>query len=96
MTHRDRKLLDVARDAPCLLQLGPCSGQVVACHSDQLEDGRGVGHKSHDCLCVSGCVACHAKFTRAYLGRAQYAEIHTKALKRYIVWMWTEGKVKVA
>lgn len=96
MTFRSRKLLDIAHDAPCFLNLGPCSGQVVPCHSDQLEDGRGVGHKSSDALVVPGCVACHGKFTRAYLGRDQYKEIHIKALKRYLVWMWTEGKVTVA
>lgn len=96
MTHRNRKLLDIAHSAPCFLELGPCEGQVVSCHSDCLSDGRGVGHKSHDCLAVSGCVACHSKFTRSYLGRDQYEQVHTKALKRYLVWMWTEQKVKVA
>jgi hypothetical protein len=51
-----------------------------------LEDGRGVGHKSHDALAVPGCVACHALFTRKNLGRDGYAEAHAKALKKYIVW----------
>lgn len=96
MTLRSRKLLDLAREAPCFLELGPCFGQVVACHSDQLADGRGVGHKSADCLAVPGCVDCHAKFTRAHLGRGQYEVVHTKALKRFIVWQWENDKVKVA
>lgn len=96
MTIRNRKLLDVAHDAPCLLQLGPCSGQVVPCHSDQLSDGRGTGHKSHDCLAVPGCVACHAKFTRANLGRSEYHDIHAKALKRYLVWLFENERLEVA
>lgn len=96
MTHRNKKLLDVAHDAPCLLQLGRCEGQVVPCHSDQLEDGRGVGHKSHDCLAIPGCVACHQKFIRAYLGREQYADVYVRALKLYIVWQWVNERVRVA
>lgn len=97
MTHRNRKLLDVAHDAPCFLHIVTCSsGQVVPCHSDQLEDGRGVGHKSHDCLAIPGCVACHAKFTREFLGRDQYDHIHARAFKRYSVWLWENEKVRVA
>lgn len=96
MTVRNRALLDLAHDAPCFLKLGPCSGQVVPCHSDQLGDGRGVGHKSHDPLAVPGCVACHARFTRQYLGRSAYSEIHARALKEYIVWLWQNDKLKVA
>jgi hypothetical protein len=69
-----------------MLKLGPCSGQVVACHSDSLVDGRGVGHKSHDCLAVPGCVSCHAKFTRGYLGKSDYHDIHARALKEWLVW----------
>lgn len=96
MTFRSRKLLDIAHDAPCMLKLVPCFGDVVACHSDSLADGRGVGHKSHDCLCVPGCMACHAVFERKNLGRSQYEVVHMQALKKYLVWLWTEGRVKVA
>ncbi len=96
MTHRCRKLLDIAHDAPCFLKLARCEGQIVPCHSDQLEDGRGVGHKSPDCLAVPGCVRCHSLFTRAYLGRDQYSQVHNKALKSYLVWLWENDKVRVA
>ena len=99
MTHRNRKLLDVAHDAPCMLQLGVdgCGNYPsVPCHSDMLEHGRGAGHKSHDALAVAGCPACHAAFTRANLGRDGYKEAWIKAVIRYWLWMWTEGRVKVA
>ena len=95
MTYRNRRLLNLAHDAPCCLRLGLCSGQIVPCHSDQLADGRGIGHKSHDCLAVPGCVACHSKFTRKHLGAAEYNIIQGLALKRYLVWMWENGKVGV-
>ncbi len=99
MTHRDRKLLDVAHEAPCMLQLGVdgCGNHPsVPCHSDMLEHGRGAGHKSHDALSVAGCPACHAAFTRSNLGRDGYRDAHIKAMTRYWLWMWTEGRVKVA
>ena len=99
MTHRNRALLDVAHDAPCMLQLGvPGCGTnaSVPCHSDMLEHGRGAGHKSHDCLAVPGCPACHAAFTRAALGRDGYAYHWARALTRYQVWLWETGRVKVA
>ena len=97
MTHRDRKLLDMAREAPCMLELAPTCGNFpsVACHSDSLQDGRGVGHKSHDCLAIPGCPDCHALFTRKHLGNDYWFK-HATALKRYIVWMWENGKVKIA
>lgn len=99
MTHRDRRLLDLAHEAPCMLQLGvPGCGTnpSVPCHSDMLRHGRGAGHKSHDCLAVSGCPACHAAFTRANLGREGYEAAWAAAYERYQVWLWENGRVKAA
>lgn len=99
MTHRDRKLLDLAHEAPCMLQLGvPGCGQYpsVPCHSDSLEHWRGVGHRSPDCLAVAGCPSCHAAFTRQHLGRAGYLEAWGRAMARYLVWLWENGKVRVS
>ena len=103
MTYRNRKLLDLAHDAPCFLMIsGKCtsagfvSGECVPCHSDQQIDGRGTGHKSHDCLAIPGCVNCHEKFTMAVLGRTVYEHVHNNSLKRYLVWLWENEKVRVA
>lgn len=98
-TQRSRKLLDLAHDAPCMLQLGAkgCGAHPsVPCHSDALAHGRGVGRKSHDALAVPGCPACHAAFTRANLGKAGYLTAWADAMSRYLVWMWAEGKVRLA
>jgi hypothetical protein len=98
-THRDRKLLDLAHEAPCMLGLPDgrgCGIQFsVPCHSDLLRHGRGVGHKSHDCLAVPGCPECHARFTREHLGD-RYEATWLAAMERYLVWLWRNGKVKVA
>lgn len=96
--HRDRKLLDVAHDAPCMLLLGApgCStNPSVPCHSDLLRHGRGHKFKSHDCLAVAGCPACHERFTRKELGPL-YEQAWQTAFERYLVWLWRKGKVKVA
>ena len=99
MTYRNRKLLDIAHDAPCMLLLeveGCGNHPSVPCHSDMLRHGRGVGHKSHDCFAVPGCPACHAVFTRAEMGREDYDFAWRNAFERYQVWLWSDGRVKVA
>ena len=97
--HRDRRLLDVAHDAPCMLLLGVkgCGNHSsVPCHSDAQRHGRGAGCKSHDCYAVPGCPACHAAFTREHLGRDGYEAAWVKAVERYLLWLWRAGKVRVA
>lgn len=97
--HRDRKLLDLAHEAPCFLRLGvPGCGndKSVPCHSDMLRHGRGAGCKSDDCLAVPGCPVCHAAFTRANLGRDGYEAVWERAHEQYTVWLWKTGKVRVA
>jgi hypothetical protein len=45
--YRNKKLLNLAKDAPCML-CGSSDGTVVAAHSNQLRDGKGTGIKAHD------------------------------------------------
>ena len=99
MTYRNRKLLDLAHEAPCFLQLGAdgCGAdKSVPCHSDSMRHGRGVGHKSGDEFAVPGCPACHAIFTRKDLGREEYLVRWLAAHERYQTWLWESGKIKVA
>lgn len=99
MTCRNRKLLDLAHDAPCMLLLGlPGCGndKSVPCHSDMLRHGRGVGHKSHDCFAVPGCPVCHARFTRAALTPVGYEAVWLAAFERWTVYLWTRELVALA
>jgi len=97
LTHRNRKLLDQAHEAPCMLNLAQTCGNhpSVPCHSDLQKHGRGISHKSHDCLAIPGCPDCHAIFTRAHLGREGYYEVWRNAFERYMLWLWENGKLKV-
>ena len=97
--YTNRKLLNVAHLAPCMLRLGMHScGQYpsVPCHSDRLEDGKGVGLKSHDDLAVPGCPACHYVFTREHLGKEGYADTLLRAQREYWHWLWINNLIKVA
>lgn len=70
----------------------PCGNDSsVACHSDMLKHGRGVGHKSGDQFIVPGCPNCHARFTREFLGRDQYSEIWLQAYEQFQTWAWESG-----
>jgi hypothetical protein len=93
----NRPLLNLARESPCMLRLAPGCGQnaSVACHSDMLRHGRGIGSKSHAAFAVPGCPACHAVFTRAKLGRDGYAEKWLAAHEEYMRWIWDGGLVVV-
>lgn len=53
MTYRNKKLLDAARDRPCVL----CGsiGTTVAAHSNSLEHGRGFAHKTPDFFVAYVC-----------------------------------------
>ena len=98
MTYRNRKLLDLAHDAPCFLDLGTvlCGRDAaVPCHSDMLRHGRGVGHKSSDVYAIPGCPACHAVFTRARWGRSGYEAIWRDGFEKYVLWLWENEKIKV-
>ena len=62
--YRDSDLLKLAQGQPCLLNVHPyCDGDLgettVACHSNQLIDGKGKGLKADDCMTVWGCYRCH-------------------------------------
>lgn len=49
MNYRNKKLLEFAKDCPvCMCCDEPNDGTVVAAHSNQLRDGKGMGIKAHD------------------------------------------------
>ena len=61
MTFRSRKLLDLARDQPCVM-CGTSYGTIVAAHSNLLEHGKGMGTKAHDGMSAWLCHRCHSDY----------------------------------
>ncbi len=100
MTYRNRKLLDVAHEAPCMFQVeNVCQSEVhasVPCHSNFQRHGRGFAHKSADCFAPAGCVACHSWFDTGPSPRTEKDEAFAKAQDRWILWLFENEKVKVA
>ena len=62
--HRNRHLLDMARDKPCLLRVpGVCQGgtdTTVAAHSNWAMHGKAGARKADDHFSVCSCMACHS------------------------------------
>ena len=59
--YRNEKLLKLAKEAPHCMATGCFEhnyGQVVACHSNSIQDGKGMGTKAHDVVAF-GCKSCH-------------------------------------
>lgn len=59
MIHRDRKLLDLARDQSCV-NCKADDGTIVAAHSNELAHGKGRGIKGDDAMSAHLCHRCHA------------------------------------
>lgn len=59
MTYRNKALLRACRYLPCQL-CGADDGTVVAAHSNQQRDGKGMGHKAADYRVAALCAKCHS------------------------------------
>ena len=97
MTYRNRALLDLCHEAPCLLLPGQhqCTGPSEPAHSDMIRHGRGKDHKSHDCFAVPGCPVCHEHFKRSELGPDGYHQAWTAAMERWILYLWVSEKIRL-
>lgn len=99
MTHRDRALLDIAHDAPCMLRVpGVCRSGVnpsVPCHSNKQRHGRGGHLKSHDCFAVAGCNECHHWYDFGPAAREEKDAVFEAGLERYWLWLWLQKLIKV-
>lgn len=100
MNYRSRKLLDLCRGQPCMLQLPCCTGggdDTVACHSNQQMHGKGMSEKSGDNFTVPGCAACHRELDQGItMNRSMKFDAWNYAYFRWQRYLWEKGLVKVA
>jgi cytochrome c553 len=95
MMYRDRRLLEIVRDAPCMVCFIQ-DGTVVAAHSNQLRDGKGRSMKSHDFRIAAMCYRCHTRCDQgADLSKAERVEMWEEAHRATIAWLFLNGKLKV-
>lgn len=100
MNYRNRKLLDVAHEAPCFLKIkGVCESGAfpsVPAHSNRLRHGRGTGYKAHDIWHVAACNKCHYWLDYGKSPREEKDQAFDRALESYWLWLWQENKVSVS
>lgn len=95
---RSPALLKLAQGAPCLIQIpGLCTGRnVVACHSNWQEHGKGVGLKGHDCFIAFGCQQCHEAIDgRNKLEKDDRRHYWRQGHDRTILWLFQNDHLKV-
>ena len=88
-------MLELVRYCPCTM-CGTEDGTVVAAHSNQQRDGKGMGIKAHDYRIAALCYVCHMKIDQgkdlSKLGRMNaWDEAHRKT----IGWLFERGHLTV-
>lgn len=94
--YRNRRLLDLAVEAPCCVCHKGNDGTVVACHSNAIEDGHGMGIKAHDIPCY-GCRECHDRIdgrVDKHLSRDERYLIFYRGVYNSWLWLMREGHLK--
>lgn len=97
MTYRNRQLLDVARHATqCMMCDRHNCGTVVAAHSNQQRDGKGIGHKAADYRIAFLCYDCHTQIDQGNtMTRAEKQEQWENAHRKTVGWLFENGYLQV-
>ena len=89
--YRNKKLLEAVRESPCQI-CGAQDGTVVAAHSNQQRDGKGMGLKAHDYRIAALCFTCHADIDQGKtLNKQQKFEAWDNAHRNTIGWLFERG-----
>ena len=95
LMYRNKKLLALARFAPCM-HCGIEDGTIVAAHSNQLRDGKGRGLKSHDYRLAFLCGAHHSEIDQGYaMTKFERVQMWEDAHRKTIAWLFENGHVEV-
>lgn len=96
MTYRSKPILQAAKDAPICFGCNQLNdGTVVACHSNQLRDGKGTGHKASDYRIAYLDSMCHFRIDNGKdLTREEKIALWEKAHRASIGWLFESGRVK--
>lgn len=96
MNFRNRKLLDCARDQPCM-HCGAEDGTVVAAHSNQSKHGKGMSIKAHDCFVAFLCSRCHHDIDQgSKLSREERRDLWQDAFEKTLLHLWQTDRIKVS
>jgi hypothetical protein len=88
MNYRNKKLLEIVREAPCQ-HCGAQDGTVVAAHSNQQRDGKGTAIKAHDFRIAALCNRCHFELDAGIkLSKLERLEMFEEAHRKTIGWLF--------
>jgi hypothetical protein len=93
--YRNKKLLNLAKEAPCVL-CGSNDGTVVAAHSNQLIDGKGTAIKAHDYRIAYLCNYHHFYIDNdKSLNKEDRRLLWEHAHRKTIGWLFDSNKISV-
>jgi hypothetical protein len=89
--YRNKQLLELVRYCPCQM-CGAEDGTVVAAHSNQQRDGKGMGIKAHDYRIAALCYVCHMKIDQGKdLTKSARFAAWDEAHRGTIGWLFERG-----
>lgn len=92
--YRNPKLLKLASKSPCQC-CGIEDSTIVAAHSNQLRDGKGMGIKSSDAAIAYLCYKCHSEIDQGKLLAKERTEMWEYAHRKTMRWLFEQGYVDV-
>lgn len=97
MNYRNKKLLQLARECPfCMHCRKVNQGDVVAAHSNQLRDGKGMGIKANDYRIAYLCGTCHMEIDQGNrFEKEERIRIWEEAHRRTIGWLFDSGHLEI-
>lgn len=96
MSYRNARILAAAKDVPACMDCGRANdGTVVAAHSNQGRDGKGMGIKAADYRVAYLCQASHRSIDQGGESREVRQGRWEAAHRRTIGWLFDSGKVAV-
>jgi hypothetical protein len=95
--YRNLELLRLARKAPhCMGCPAPNDGTVVAAHSNQARDGKGMAIKASDARVAFLCMRCHSAIDQgAALSQAARVDAWEAAHRATMGWLIESGNIVV-
>ncbi len=95
MTYRNKKLTQLAKDAPCAC-CGKQDGTVVYAHSNLLAHGKGRGLKASDAAGMFLCYTCHTELDQGKsMDKAERAEFTHRMIANTYIYLMENGYLGV-
>ena len=92
------KILKLAKECPLCMGCGKYNdGTIVAAHSNQLRDSKGVGRKAKNYRVAYLCYDCHTEIDNGKtLSREERVSFWEEAHRKTIGWLFDNGYINVS